>query len=244
MADRTNVAHRLERVLEKASQQSGERVTFEIWAEVFDILESDPRVTATKVVHMLSLLRDQANEVRRKMQDTTVRAQQYEPALDRVLNALDILSLSATWNSYKPHLDGNVLSAIGWCADSLPFEEDVIDPDDLYRFEEEVKQFATDIASGDMPDYVKSFTLQQVGIIEQAIREYPIIGARAFKRGYANSFVNLTEHQETFIERQDEEEMQDLRGFWSQMQRYAQKAGPWVAIGQAAVKGFELMGGV
>jgi len=196
-----------------------------------------------EVARLVGLLRDQMNDVHEKMRETAVRPQRYASAFTHVSNALDVQNLSLQWAQYQQYLRPEVLDAIGWCADTLPAEEEAIDPEDLIRFQEEVRQFWVKIDSSDLPDYVKSFVLQQVSIIEQAIREYPVTGARAFRRGYVNSFVNFTENRDTFIERQDEEEMQELRGFWSQMQQYAQKAGPWVAIGQAAVKVFELTGG-
>jgi hypothetical protein len=125
----------------------------------------------------------------------------------------------------------------------MPAEEEVIEPDELTAFRAQVHDFAERITLSELPDYAKSFALEQVSIIEQAIREYPVTGARAFRRGSVNSLVNVLDNRDTFFEHQDEEEMQELRGLWRRMQEYAQKAGPWIAIGQAVVKVIELTSG-
>jgi hypothetical protein len=241
--DKINAAHRLDQILREAQAKQGDISTVEVWTQVFRITGSDAPTTAVEVARLVGLLRDQLNEVERKMRTTSVRPQRYESAFNHLSNALDVQTLSRPWNQLNQYLRPEVLDAIGWCADTLPAEEDVIDPDHLAHFEEEVRVFGERIADSDLPDYVKAFILQQVDIIEQAIREYPVTGARAFRRGYVNSFVNFTENQDTFLEREDEEEMQTLRTFWSQLQDYAQKAGPWIAIGQAAARILELTGG-
>jgi hypothetical protein len=192
---------------------------------------------------MVGLLREQMNEVHRKMGDTAVRPQRYEGAFNRVSNALDIRNLTASWGSYKQYLRTEVLDAMGWCADTLPAEEELIEPEDLDTFRSEIHDFAERISVSDLPDNVKSFAFQQVSIMEQALRDYPVVGAQAFQHGSANSFVNVLENRDTFLEHQDEEEMQQLRGLWQRLQELAQKAGPWIAIGQAAAKVIELTSG-
>jgi hypothetical protein len=243
VAERINAAHRLDQILREAQSSPDAVSTVEVWTELFGITGPDAPTAAVEAVRMVGLLRDQMHEVRRKMRNTAVKPQRYEPAFENISNALDIQNLSALWRDRNAYLTAEVLAAVGWCADTLPAEEDVIDPEDLARFAEEVRMFGDRVAGSSLPDYVKSFVLRQVAIIEQAIREYPVVGARAFRRAYVECFADFTENQNTYLEHQDEEEMQELRGFWSQIQTYAQKAGPWIAIGQGAMKILELMSG-
>lgn len=243
MPERVNAAHRLDHFVRQAVTFPDGTSTVEVWTQVFGITDSDAPTTAVEVVRMVGLLRKQVIEVRGKMQNTSVRPVRYEDGLNNILLGLDVQNLSAQWTDYNRYLRPDIISVLGWCADSLPAEEEVIDTEDLDRFKEEVRTFGDRIAASSVPDYVKSFALEQVAIIEQAIRDYPVVGARAFKRGYVEAFFNFSENQNTYLEREDEEEMQELRGFWGQLQNYAQKAGPWIAIAQAAEKMAQLMGG-
>jgi hypothetical protein len=194
MPERFNAAHRLDQILREAQALPQNVSTVEAWTQVFRITGPDPPSAAVEAARMVGLLREQTNEVHRDMRNTAVRQQRYEGAFTDVLNALEVQNLSAQWGNFQQYLRPEVLDAISWCADILPTEEDAIDSEDLTRFQDEVGQFEDRIAGSDLPDYVKSLVLQQVSIIEQAIREYPITGARAFGRGYVNSFVNAAEN--------------------------------------------------
>jgi hypothetical protein len=246
--ERVNAAHRVDQVLSRAAQVSSAQETLSAWVETLRINETDPQITArqalaVEVARKVGLLREQVQEVHRKMSDTSVRPQRYENAVQNVLNALDITGLTTSWQSYSQYLTPETLAAIGWCADTLPGEEEVIDEEELKALSREVDELWASVVERDLPDYVKSFLFEQVNIIRRAIKDYPIVGARAFKRSRVEAYVNLAENENTYREHQDEPEMQALRRLWGRVQTMAEKAGPWIAISQFAVRLGELMGG-
>lgn len=242
MPDRINAAHRLDQVLREAQPFDDGVSTVEVWTQVFHITGPDAPTVAVEVARRVGLLREEVKDVLDKMRGTPVRAERYENAFSQVSAALDVTQLGMTWAQQKQYLHTGVLEAVGWCADTLPAEEETIAPDDLAAFQSHVQNFGNRIDESPLPDYVKRFVQDQVRIIERAILDYPVVGAKAFKRGSVESFVNVAENRETFLEQQDEPEMQTLRKFWDQMQTFAEKAGPWIAIGQAAARMLGLPG--
>ena len=243
MSEQANAAHRLESILRNAVRLPEATSTVEVWTQVFSITGPDAQTTAVKVVHMIGLLRQQTNEIRLKMHDTPIKPQRYEPSLNHVLEALDIQTLSSSWQQRKRYLTPEVLSSVSWCADTLPNEEELIEQGSLGELKEELQRFRATVNEGSLPDYAKSFVLRQIEIIEQAVHEYPVIGAKAFRRASVECFFDLSENQDVYAKHSDEQEMSKLREFWGRVQNMAEKAGPWLALAQAVEKLPEIMGG-
>jgi hypothetical protein len=192
--ERINAAHRLDQVLTEAAGLNESMNTMEGWARACGIYENNPQAgnlqaLAVEVAHMVGLLREQTEEVYSNMRGTQVRTQQYESAIRNILNALDISNLNNHWGAYRQYLIPETLVVLRWCADTLPCEEEVIDPEDLEELDREAGELGANVEASDLPDYVKSFVLEQVSIIKRVIRDYPIIGAQAFRRGCVESLV-------------------------------------------------------
>jgi hypothetical protein len=109
MPERINAAHRLDQVLSEAAGLGQNLIALEAWANVFGIPEGNPQARAVEVARMIGLLREQTEEIHRKMGDTPVRARQYESAVRNILNALDISNLSNSWEQYRQYLPPETL---------------------------------------------------------------------------------------------------------------------------------------
>jgi hypothetical protein len=249
-----NPAFRVARLLDKAASQQGHLKPLEVWGRVFEFGDKYSLYTF-EIVKMMGLLYDEVLLTLAKMQATDYSDHLYTEAINNAREALDVGALeSSQWSSKEHLLSIQTRQALHFCAELLPDEEEFILDTELEQLWEQLQALRTAVVDSSVPGQVKTFVLEQIGIIEQAIRNYPIIGIRAFRSALPEGVASFIENREMVrnvldaedVDKEVREEVQEqltiLRRIWGQVQSVAEKTGPILTIVNAVQKALELTG--
>ncbi len=143
----------------------------------------------------LGLLRDQVDLVQSSMGYTDFSSNLYKPHLDKIRKTVTVGNIAAGWNNYKPNLSPDTILSLRFCAEIIK-DESEISVDELQNLLSKISELRSEIESSDIVGPTYDFIISQLNIIEDAIRDYPIVGGNAVKRAFKNGFSDLTERAE------------------------------------------------
>ncbi len=189
------------------------------WASAFSINESNSKKNIN-IVRKIGLLYDELQLVRKAMETTHFSKDLWDRAIVNTETVMQIEGITNQISSYRPHLTPEYFVALKFCAELLPHEEDIIESKDLEQLQEELQLLLVKVKEGSLPLFVKEFIVRQIGYIEQAINDYPILGANAFKEAMKASFVECVENEEIIKVHKDSEEIGALTKIYQTTSKY------------------------
>lgn len=202
--------------VEKAAKATETESTAEVWSEILGLDKKISKADPHQVIAKLGLLRDQIDLVQSSMSSTEFSSNLYEPHLNKIRKTVTVVNIGAGWNSYKPQLSPDTMLSLRFCAEIIE-EESEISFDELQDLLSKVAELRSEIESGNIVGPTYDFILSQLGIIEDAIRDYPIVGGSAIKRAFKNGFSDLTERAEDLNDNEDAEATGKLGKIWKDL---------------------------
>ncbi len=188
--------------VEKAAKATEKESAAEVWAEILGLDKKTSKVDPHEVMAKLGLLRDQVDLVQSSMRSTDFSSNLYKPHLDKIRKTVTVGNIAAGWNNYKPHLSPDTVLSLRFCAEIIK-DESEISFDELQSLLSKISELRAEIESGDIVGPTYDFIISQLNIIEDAIRDYPIVGGNAVKRAFKNGFSDLTERAEDLADNEE-----------------------------------------
>ncbi|HYR08905.1 MAG TPA: hypothetical protein VEQ60_14085, partial [Longimicrobium sp.] len=75
-------------------------------------------------------------------------------------------------------------------------------------------QLRNEIQKANLPEEVSAFVLEQIGIIEEALENYEVTGARAFRRALVEASLSYSDHEVAVDQHKQAPEVQSVLGIW------------------------------
>ena len=156
---------------------------------------------------------------------------EFEPALTSAENAFSVRMLSASFDqSVKNLVDADTVARLESAAALLPETEERLPEQALADARSAVEGVRATIESAELPTEILDFLRRQVSYMERGIREYPIVGATAFRDASDEAAADWLRSAETIRPYENSAPMQDVRTLWANLQARAQRV---IIIGSA-----------
>jgi len=190
LTDFSNSGKRILNLVQKAQQQQNDISTAEAWANVLGldskIAKSDPH----EVNQQLVLIRHELDLLEQTMRDTGFSDVLYSPYIRKVRVTVTPNNISASWSSYKTQLNGETVLALRYCAEILE-DEPTANFEELESLLSKLSEFKAHLDTSSMNGATYQFVISQIGIMEMAIRNYPIAGGAAIRKAFSEGFADL-----------------------------------------------------
>ena len=216
MSDFSNPAKRVLSCVEKAAKATEKESAAEVWAEILGLDKKTSKVDPHDVTAKLGLLRDQVDLVQSSMSSTNFSSNLYKPHLDKIRKTVTVGNITAGWSNYKSHLSPDTVLSLRFCAEIIN-DESEISFDELQKLLSKIAELRAEIESGNVVGPTYDFIISQLNIIEDAVRDYPIVGGSAIKRAFKNGFSDLTERAEDLAGNEEVKATGKLGKIWKDL---------------------------
>jgi hypothetical protein len=138
----------------------------------------------------------------------------------RPFDAFSGQGLASPWQVHKDTFAASlpVLLIIG---ETVPEDGPSLSANELQDLIDSVQKLRNEVSESTLPDEVKSFVFEQLEVIMTAIRDYPLMGAKAFKTAVREGLFHAGEHAEVVAEYKDTPVMTSLKQIQERVVKYA-----------------------
>lgn len=237
MPKNINSASRLNLLIEKVLSAPEKRQILEVWAELFGIDDANPNRKASLVIERLRWMHQELELVAKQMRASGYSEELYARAITNIENAMSAMILPGQWSQAKQYLGRDTLVALAFCGEILPDEESQISTDELSQIQKLVDELSILLSDSELPQRLVSLIQHHITLIEQALAEYPIIGAKAFRQAARTGLGEFIEVRETIKPSSDSPAISKLGEAWKKVNQVADvalKAEKIAQLGQKA----------
>lgn len=237
MPQNLNSATRLHRVLQQAGNHGDGVQVMEAWAKIFGIVESNPNKRALLVAERLAAMQRELEHVQIQMRQANFSESLYTGALTNIEQALSSMLLSGNWNQVKQYLLRETFVALAFCTEIIPDEESDISQEALAEISNLVADLRASLLEANISPRLQELIKHHISLIERAIAEYPIAGAKALREAARAGLGELIEVREVLKEEKDAPSVGKLGTAWKRVNEAADialKAEKLSQLGQKA----------
>jgi hypothetical protein len=236
MEKKNNSAGRLWRILGQIGETDVNTQMITIWKRVLYINDVNKNKLPFEIARKIDLLRDELIEARQKMQEKHYSEDLYAIGLKSAGHILQIEAIHSQLSNYRNDVSPEVIKALKFVAETIPDEEDEVTPEQLGELQANINELIGKVNNGNLPDRVKEFIYRQVEIIENAIRDYNIIGAKAFKTAFDSGLADIAINKEDIAEYAETEEVRTWGKIWKKAIQYGGSAFKYGSYAKTAVE--------
>jgi len=222
LTDFSNSGKRILNLVQKAQQQQDKISTAEAWANVLGLDSKIAKSDAHEVNQQLVLIRHELDLLEQTMRDSGFSDVLYSPYIRRIRATVTPNNIGAGWNSYKPQLNGETILALRYCAEILE-DDPTANFEELEALLSELTEFRSHLDASSMKGATYQFVISQIGIMEMAIRNYPIAGGAAIRKAFSEGFADLNAKAEDLVKEEETEATSRVGGFWQEFKSAGSK---------------------
>lgn len=219
-----NAASRLHTILEAASRHHDNEATLKVWSEIFGIDEQSQVRQSMLITERLGWMHKEWEILNGQLRVSTLSEYLYASALARVENALSPMILSTTWNNGRQYLTPETLLSIAFCSEFLADEESQISMDDMEAIKAQVNELTKMLGVCELPERLRAVIAHHIVLIETALTEYPIAGAKALREVARTALGELIAERDAVQDYKDAPEMAKLGAVWRKVNTVADVA--------------------
>jgi hypothetical protein len=217
MPKNLNSAARLLEVLNQALAQPDGTQVAEAWAKILGITEANRTRRAIAVGQLVHALHRELDIAAQGLEAAKFSKDLYSSAFSRIEHALSPLLLSATWNQVKQYLTADVLTALAFCTEILPDEESKISEGELDAIRERLGELRASLDNDSLPQRLRALVMHHLALIEAALAEYPVVGAKAFRAAGRTALGEIIEVKDELAAARDSQAVSKLEAAWKQV---------------------------
>ncbi len=222
MSKNINSASRLHAVLSQAAGMSTNASSLAVWEQIFQIQEEPSEARkAVLISERLRWLHQQLEIVRTQMKQANISENLYTAAFNNIEQAISTLILPTQWNNGVQYLKPETLLALEFCSEILPDEELLIDPETLEEIRSMVQELEKSLAVTDLPESLITLILHHIELINRALNQYPITGAKALREAARTAIGELIEAKDEVKANNNSEEVAQLGRVWGKINNTA-----------------------
>ena len=174
---------------------------------------------------MIGLLHNEILQAKEVMSATQYSPQLYKDAFQRLEQALYFETLMSGWGAFRNYITTEALLALKWCVETMPKDEQLIDEKDLMGLVADLEDLKKKLSGKELPTEVCVFVMHQIEILERAIRDYRIIGMKAFADAQDVAIMDIVQNNEIVKSDPKNEALIKLGTIWQKVRRYINSFG-------------------
>lgn len=237
MGKNLNSATRLLRILEKASEYQHNAQVLDTWAKLLGVVVTNRRAVA--VGELIHAMHQELDLAAAGLAGANFSKILYESAFTRVELAISPMLLSATWDQVRQYLTPEVLTALAFCTEILPDEENQISAEDLVSIKEKVNELRVTVADADTPPRLRQLIQHHIELIDRALSEYLVVGAKALREAGRTALGEMIEVKDELAPVKSSPAVSKLESAWATVNKAADIALKGEKIGQLGQKAWE-----
>lgn len=241
MAQNLNSATRLHRLLQQAENHANDKQVMETWAKIFAITEPRANKRALLVAERLAAMLRELEQIQTQMRQADFSDSLYASALTNIEQCLSSMLLSGSWSQVKQYLQRETLIALAFCSEIIPDEESDISPGALTEISNLVGELRSSLLEADISPRLRKLIEHHIALIEGAIAEYPIAGAKAFREAARTGLGELIEVRDVLKEEKNSPPVSKLDTVWKRVNETADIALKAERISQLGQKAWALL---
>jgi hypothetical protein len=215
-----------------------ESSALEGWMTVLKLKDQSEARNFFQVGDQLHLLADELEIVRDRLYFANATQSIYQPPLLRVEHAISPRWISVQAQQVQKYLNAEVLTALQFCSDLLPVEEESLSEEDFSGVVDLINQLELLLSENDFPSALTALIRKHIRLAELAIAQYPIRGAASLKDCVKFAIGDLMFEGDA-LRQTSEENASKIKSLWQGMNTLADgviKADNLAQIGIRAVK--------
>lgn len=215
MPTHINSAYRVHAILFAACEnhETNEKM-WEVFGDVFRIHINNGRKKIFEINRMLDLFYDEIENTRRQMEASNFSPDLYEDAFKIIEERITPGLIYNDWHSYRKTIE-SILRTLKFCSEVIPNEEELVNQEDLNSIEQLLQKLEEKLKDSDLPDQVTSFIRHQISLIRKAMRDYQVVGIKAFKTAFYEGYADCLINEEVILGNEDKEEISLLMKAWN-----------------------------
>lgn len=222
---------------EAAASDNRTKRTVDVWAEVFSLGNDKSHYTTFQVVNKLELLYKELDRCEILAQEIGVQRERYEGSIGNMRSAVDPNMLAGGWQDYASKFSSADVNVLGFISDLVPSESEV-EVNSLKEFSQALEDFKQHVDSLE-ESMLRDFAARQIANMEQAVSDYPIIGARAFEQAMKDFAGEAFFNYDVWKGNEDTETIDQLRKLGGKLFNIVKYTAPMI---QSAAGMKELLG--
>lgn len=243
MPKHINSASRLLLILQQASSIADQTQTLEAWAKLLGVEEEKSRRPLVVAERVQAAHRELRLMVEALEADNFTK-NLYEGHVNRIEHALSILLLPATWNQVKQYVTADVLTALAFCAEILPDEESQISDQDIAEIRSRLAELRESLVDANLPARLRSLIQHHVELIEVALAEYPIAGAKVFRKAGREALGEIIEAKDSISPARDSPAVSKLEAMWKKVNEITDVALKGEKLAKLGQRAWDLLSGM
>lgn len=224
MPKNLNSATRLHNVLKQASAHAENAQVLEVWAKILGVDEKNQFRRVVVVGELVHAMHHELAIASDGLSEANFSEDLYAGAFARIEYALSPLLFPASWNQVKQYLTSDVLTALAFCTEILPDEESQISTDELGRISQSVDDLRSTLSDASVPKRLRKLVEHHIELIEKALKEYPLVGAKALRAAGRAALGEIIEAKDDIAPAKGSKPVSSLEAAWKSVNSAADKA--------------------
>ena len=215
--NRANACFRVYSVLRDVREQSDTIPTLAAWSNAFGVSETEHLDDRHDTLSMLGLLDKQAKLAQFQAKESLDLADdEIEETFQSVSQAMSVSTLSQRWETGKKHITDDLLRTLKAYSRDLPEDSETVNEYELQQVQRDLEEFARRVEEEVEDSNLKYFLLEQITIIRNALLEYYVVGAGAFRSAFGRFLAELQDphNRKVYEEHKDSPWLEKLGELW------------------------------
>jgi hypothetical protein len=237
MPTKINPASRVLRLIEQAPSFPDNTQTLEVWAKLFGIEDGNPHRRVVAVGELVHASLRELDLIADGMKAAAFPSALYDTVLDKLRHAFSPMLLPGTWNQARQYFGADVLTSLAYCSEILPDEETQISDADLSEIRSRLSELRESLVGSEVSDRLRKLITHHIELIERALCEYPIAGAKALREAGHTAHGEIIEARDEIAAARQTEPVSKLEKTWKKINEAADvafKAEKIAQLGQRA----------
>ncbi len=189
----------------------------EVWAKIFGIVEENKNKKAALVSERLRWMYRETENIHKQMRATGYSDHLYATAITDIEHALSTMILPGTWNQARQYLKRETILALDFCSEILPDEESQVSDEDIADIRMLVIELSELLQSSELPPRLIELIRHHIDLINGALDEYPISGAKTLREAGRTGLGELIEIEEAVKASSTTPEISKLGEVWKKV---------------------------
>ncbi|MBX9635931.1 hypothetical protein [Nitrosomonas sp.] len=244
MPKNINSASRLFKILEQAQLHGKNKTALEVWAEILDVSEKHSHRRVVAVGELVHAMHRELEHATAELATGNFSKNLYERAFSQIEHALSPMLFPNSWDHVKQYLTPEVLTALAFCTEILPDEEAQISAEEISSIRIKVEELRTSLNDIDMPLRLRSLIQHHIKLIENALAEYPVVGAKALREAARTALGEMIEAKDEIAVAKNSSAVATLGSVWKTVNQAADVALKAEKIAQLGQRAWDTLNGI
>jgi hypothetical protein len=214
-----NSASRLHSILVRMDAIADSAPALTLWRTLLEISDDDDARCASTVARRLDWILQELDAIRVAMAERASQFPEtlYQSTVTRARSACSVLLLTSTAQHVKQYVRPEDLKTMAFLTHVLPSDETRIEVSELLQLHDQVEVLAEQVRVSQLPDGLKAIVSHHLGLIRDALDQYPIRGAKALRQAMHAAVGELVEVKAAVHAHHGAPELSALRRLWTRI---------------------------